>query len=114
MVTLEGWTGIMYNLQDASQPWLAVLFCILVVVIGSFFLLNVILAVIMDAFQDVDKLQKVMEEKREKDYRETLRLYNIKDPDLSDDEDERSHDSERASSLAKNEAEADEAGRADV
>lgn len=56
MVTLEGWSGIMYNLWDASQVWLAVLFCVLVVVIGSFFLLNVILAVIMDAFSAIDSL----------------------------------------------------------
>jgi len=44
----------MYNLSDASPRWLAEIFCILLVLVGSFFLLNVILAVIMDAFDDVD------------------------------------------------------------
>jgi len=39
MVTLEGWTGVMYNLSDASQPWMAVIFCCLLVIIGAFFLL---------------------------------------------------------------------------
>lgn len=50
MITLEGWSILMYNLSDASQSWMAIAFCILLVVVGSFFLLNVILAVIMDAF----------------------------------------------------------------
>jgi hypothetical protein len=54
MITLEGWTDIMYNLSDASQAWMAIYFCVLLVVVGSFFLLNVILAVIMDAFDQVD------------------------------------------------------------
>ena len=55
MITLEGWTDLMYNLRDSSQQWMAISFCILLVVVGSFFLLNVILAVIMDAFDKVDK-----------------------------------------------------------
>lgn len=50
MITLEGWSGLMYNLSDASMAWMAVAFCILLVVVGSFFLLNVILAVIMESF----------------------------------------------------------------
>ena len=50
MITLEGWTDMIYNLSDASQAWMAILFFCLLVVVGSFFLLNVILAVIMDAF----------------------------------------------------------------
>jgi voltage-dependent calcium channel L type alpha-1D len=55
MVTLEGWSDIMYNLMDATVPAVSVIFCCLVVVVGSFFLLNVVLAVIMEAFEDVDK-----------------------------------------------------------
>lgn len=57
MITLEGWSGLMYNLSDASMSWMAILFCILLVVVGSFFLLNVILAVIMESFQKVDNMQ---------------------------------------------------------
>jgi len=41
----------MYNLADASEYFMAYFFCIGLVIIGSFFLLNVILAVIMDAFE---------------------------------------------------------------
>lgn len=45
----------MYNLSDASMAWMAVAFCVLLVVVGSFFLLNVILAVIMESFDKVDR-----------------------------------------------------------
>ena len=62
MITLEGWTTLMYNLSDASMSWMAVCFCILLVVVGSFFLLNVILAVIMDSFDRVDKMHSSIEE----------------------------------------------------
>lgn len=67
MITLEGWTTIMYNLSDASAPWMAILFCVLLVIIGSFFLLNVVLAVIMDAFDDVDKNSQTEDAKKEKE-----------------------------------------------
>jgi hypothetical protein len=43
----------MYNLGDTSPQWMAEIYCLLLVLVGSFFLLNVILAVIMDAFDEV-------------------------------------------------------------
>jgi hypothetical protein len=49
MITLEGWVLVMYNLQDAGAPWLATAYCILLVIICAFFVLNVILAVLGDA-----------------------------------------------------------------
>lgn len=82
MITLEGWSGIMYNLSDASQSWLAILFCFLIVIVGSMFLLNVVLAVIMDAFEDVDKNSKAAENKKRKEYKEMLEHYKIHDADL--------------------------------
>eukprot|EP00392_Amoebophrya_sp_AT5.2_P005420 g5429.t1 len=54
-ITMEGWTDIMYMSQDAhSNDFAFVYFCFLVV-IGSFFLLNVALAVVWDAFQELSK-----------------------------------------------------------
>ena len=53
MITLEGWTIVMYNLMDSNIAWMAVLFCVLLVIMGSFFLLNVILAVLADALNRV-------------------------------------------------------------
>lgn len=67
MITLEGWSGLMYNLTDASLSWMATAFAILLVVVGSFFLLNVILAVIMDSFEKVDSLQDLIEERKKQE-----------------------------------------------
>jgi hypothetical protein len=38
-ITLEGWTQMMYNMMDASMSWMAILFFILLTVLGAFFLL---------------------------------------------------------------------------
>ena len=46
MITLEQWTTVMYLLMDSNIWWMAVIFCVALVIIGSFFLLNVILAVL--------------------------------------------------------------------
>ena len=55
MITLEGWTIVMYNLMDSNITWMAVIFCCSLIIIGSFFLLNVILAVLADALNMVDQ-----------------------------------------------------------
>ena len=57
MITLEGWTTIMYNLMDSNIWWMAIIFCVLLIVIGSFFLLNVILAVLADALNMVKEME---------------------------------------------------------
>jgi len=57
MVTLEGWSNIMYDLMDVSMPWLAILMCVSLVFICSFFMLNVILAVIADSISDDGELE---------------------------------------------------------
>ena len=63
MVTLEGWTKIMYNLIDSNISWMAIFFSISLVLIGSFFLLNVILAVLSEALDNVDEITKIKEDK---------------------------------------------------
>ena len=57
MITLEGWSTIMYNLMDSNIWWMAIIFCVLLIVIGSFFLLNVILAVLADALNMVKEME---------------------------------------------------------
>jgi hypothetical protein len=54
MITLEGWVNVMYNFMDAGMPWMGVMFCSLLVIICSFFLLNVILAVLSESINNVD------------------------------------------------------------
>ena len=46
VITLEGWSDILYNYQDSTNVFAAAFFSS-IVLIGSFFLLNLILAVIM-------------------------------------------------------------------
>ena len=58
MITLEQWTLVMYNLMDSNIWWMAVLFCVLLVLIGSFFLLNVILAVLAQALDNVKEMEQ--------------------------------------------------------
>ena len=56
MITLEGWTQIMYNLMDSNMTWMSILFSISLILIGSFFLLNVILAVLAEAQSQVEEV----------------------------------------------------------
>jgi len=80
MITLEGWSILMYNLSDASQSWMAIAFCILLVVVGSFFLLNVILAVIMDAFtKNNNEDTEAIDEQKAVEQRQLMHAYGIID-----------------------------------
>jgi len=55
MITLEGWVYLMYDLQDAGQPRIATIFCVSIVVSCSYFLLNVILAVLAESIEETSK-----------------------------------------------------------
>ena len=48
MMTVEGWTKIMYNLMDSNIQWMSVLFSISLVLITSFFALNILLAILAE------------------------------------------------------------------
>ena len=52
VITLEGWTELMYNLSDATLTGISRAYCMVTVILGSFFLLNLILAVISEAFDE--------------------------------------------------------------
>ena len=57
MITMEGWSKIMYINMDAQGDWVCLYFLALILV-GSFFLLNLILAVIMRSFTENDEREK--------------------------------------------------------
>jgi ABC-type nickel/cobalt efflux system permease component RcnA len=79
---------MMYNLQDASPSWMAVLFCVLLVIVGAWFLLNVILAVIMEAFEKIDTNQEKEQQKERQDLRDLKKAHGIVDSvDNSEEED---------------------------
>ena len=50
VVTLEGWSGLMYNYQDTVSYTTSSLFFVLIVLIGAFTTLNLCLASIMHSY----------------------------------------------------------------
>eukprot|EP00931_Biecheleriopsis_adriatica_P023690 TRINITY_DN14902_c0_g1_i1.p1 TRINITY_DN14902_c0_g1~~TRINITY_DN14902_c0_g1_i1.p1 ORF type:complete len:2368 (-),score=487.75 TRINITY_DN14902_c0_g1_i1:53-7156(-) len=64
-VTLEGWSDVMQMVQDAQSTAFGFIYFMLLILIGSFFLINVILAIIWDAFCGVEYDKK--KEEAEKD-----------------------------------------------
>lgn len=51
VITLENWTdGMMYNFMDADNTYISALFFVLLVVFGSFFLMNLVLAQIIESY----------------------------------------------------------------
>jgi hypothetical protein len=63
--TLEGWVDIMYMLQDSHNDVFASVYFIVTLFIGSFFLLNVTLAVVWDAFEESDSSNENEEEEEQ-------------------------------------------------
>ena len=56
VITLEGWTDIMYVLMDAYDEWLTGIFFCCLVVFGSFFVLNLLLAVLEQNYNEQEQL----------------------------------------------------------
>uniref|UniRef100_A0A336MLV5 CSON003082 protein n=1 Tax=Culicoides sonorensis TaxID=179676 RepID=A0A336MLV5_CULSO len=54
VISLEGWTDIMYYVQDAHSFWDWIYF-VLLIVIGSFFMINLCLVVIATQFSETKK-----------------------------------------------------------
>ena len=69
MVTQDNWTAITYNLMDASLPFIASFYSSLLIIICAFFLINLILAVIIEAFNQVLK-SDLEEETEQQDHEE--------------------------------------------
>ena len=57
MVTLEGWSKVMYNLTDATFPALSIFGCSSLVIICGFFLINIILAVLAESVSNNNDLE---------------------------------------------------------
>lgn len=50
IITMDGWTAITYSMMDSSIAFIAALFFSTLIFLGSFFLVNLILAVILESF----------------------------------------------------------------
>jgi voltage-dependent calcium channel L type alpha-1D len=57
-MTLEGWSDMMFMAQDAVSPYVAAIVFILLVLLGAFFVLNLLLAVLEDNFHHAKIEQK--------------------------------------------------------
>lgn len=64
-ITLEGWTDIMYLAQDAHNDYFAYIYFLALTFVGSFFLINVALAVVWEAFSELNA--EALEEELEKE-----------------------------------------------
>jgi hypothetical protein len=54
-ITMEGWTDVMYMVMDAYQGVVAGVYFVVLIMFGSFFLLNLLLAVIWEQFSESQK-----------------------------------------------------------
>lgn len=57
-LTTEGWTNIVFLLTDAYTPFIVYAYFIFLVLIGSFFVVNLILAVVNESFVSNEKKMK--------------------------------------------------------
>lgn len=64
VITLEGWTPVMYNYLDASG-FIAGIYFPVAIILGSFFLLNLFLAVIMETFSEMNSKQQANDQAKE-------------------------------------------------
>ena len=67
ILTLESWVYLMYNFSDAGSPTISVIFFVLVVLLGAFFTMNLVLAIIVDSFDQDDENEDDEEEKEKQD-----------------------------------------------
>ncbi len=61
-VSTDGWSTMMYNLMDIDNFGFALIYSLAIIILGNFFIMNLILAVIFDTFvflkDEEEKLEK--------------------------------------------------------
>eukprot|EP00940_MAST-03C_sp_MAST-3C-sp2_P003643 g3643.t1 len=73
-ITEEGWTDIMYQIQDADSPFFAALYFCSLIVFGSFVCMNLTLAVMWEEFS---KAQNALEDKERREVATRMRYGNV-------------------------------------
>ena len=58
-VTLEDWTLMMYNYQDSNSEYITALFFLVLVIFGSFFSINLVLAEIMNSVTTLKEEERI-------------------------------------------------------
>jgi len=99
ILTLESWVYLMYNYSDTGSAAMSITFFVLVVLMGAFFTMNLVLAIIVDSFDaqksDTDqdnkeKHDKEIYDKLQQDpsyeaVRRSIELVKISEPNASQD-----------------------------
>jgi len=63
---------------------MAILFCVLLVIVGAWFLLNVLLAVIIEALEQIDSLSEKEDQKKKQDLKALKKAHDIVDSEESE------------------------------
>lgn len=70
---MDSWTTVLYNLTNGSVPIMAVAFCVILIFLGSFFLINLMLAVIMENYVVSETKMRELEDERIQQERNELK-----------------------------------------
>ena len=78
----------MYNLMDVDQPVFAAIYTIVIVVTGSLFLMNLILAVIIQTFINItkDELEEEVDKMKDAHNIDAFKDLNLDAEELQEDE----------------------------
>jgi len=87
-MTMEGWVDIMYMVQDGAGMVAPTLYFIFVILVTSFFVLNMILAVISETYEDIETLDAQEESEKEKSEKDTSEALEPMSPKSADGKDE--------------------------
>ena len=74
VLTLEGWIDPTYYDSEANDPVISVAFFVGIVVMGSFFAMNLVLGQVMESFSETDTKNKEIDEERKKEADEAARI----------------------------------------
>lgn len=93
ILTNDNWAAMMYNLMDNEISWVTAIYFCFLVIFGSFFLVNIVLAVILDSFTKVQqeelKLQLASDDKKMHEVIERMEKDIIEQQKLKDEEEEK-------------------------
>ncbi|PAA80300.1 hypothetical protein BOX15_Mlig002274g1 [Macrostomum lignano] len=111
-ITMEGWTDVMYYVTDSTGPEFAWLYFVSLIILGSFFVLNLVLGVLSGEFsKEREKAKKKGKFHKQRERMKFEEDYNgymewiLTAEDLSDDEGEEEEEEVRTAPESGNAAE---------
>lgn len=70
VITMDGWTAILYNMMDSTNVVISIVYFCSLILLGSFFLLNLILAVVQESYVNIQSEELV------KDFQQNMKIVN--------------------------------------